>query len=96
MTLMIAIGSIFFWGNKNRKVSDKFKCPEDYASQEEYAVDLVKDASNYKKQNPDSPEDAYSLVRFNKLVENGCQKTLDNIKANTLEGNPYPDVSYIK
>ncbi|PIV85898.1 MAG: hypothetical protein COW50_04465, partial [Candidatus Moranbacteria bacterium CG17_big_fil_post_rev_8_21_14_2_50_41_107] len=65
-------------------VADYFKCPEDYASKEKYAEDLVMYAKNYQTEHPNSTDDDLIEERNNQLVRHGCRNNLESIFSQEL------------
>ncbi len=76
--LLLAI-FIKIWALFNTSDEFSLKCPEDYASEEEYRKDLEMYLAEILKDRPDVTLKDFSQERIKFLEDNHCQKTLDHI-----------------
>lgn len=58
----------------------ELKCPEDYASEEEYRRDLEAFLAEFLESNPEATIEDLGRERMQFLVDHNCQRTLEHIR----------------
>lgn len=76
------LSSVNGWGRWNKDTDAvSLRCPEDYATADDYKNDLEIYLTKLAKEKPDMTLEDFSKERIKFLEDNHCQKTLDHINS---------------
>jgi hypothetical protein len=77
---LIVVFSILIYSSKKELTQDGFKCPESYATDDEYTKALNSFIQQELSNNPNITAQEIMEKRYNLLVANHCTNTVQNIK----------------
>ncbi len=69
LILILTIGGYFIFTNTTETT---YKCPENFATNEEYVSDVARFISEYTKANPNATEEDLIVERDRLFIENNC------------------------